>query len=157
MTNQINVKILHGCYCLHFFQDDAFSVRSTTKWISLPSGSQMCLFVVLIIPSLLTSMIHMLARSAKTPGFTYNMKLGYVLYRILPDSKNKILDTEKYLRVWIFIVKIFIALIPNIIYTGMIWQLSLHVALSTSKHATRSCQGGKQFGFTSWCSPEIIE
>lgn len=151
------LKLLYRCYCLHFFQNDAFSMRSTTKWISLPSGSQMCLFVVLIIPSLLTSVIYMLARSAKTPGFTYNIKWTIRLYFILYFTDSKIKCSIRR-NIYTFEYKIFIVLISKILST-LTWSNNYCYTLFSSPQSTLCdhVKGKKLFGFISWRSPKDIE
>lgn len=86
------LKLSHGRYYLHFFQDNAFSMRGTAERVSLPSGSQMCFFIVLIVPSLLASVVHVLTRRTKTSWFTYNAKemlqWGYILHYIIFEKRK---------------------------------------------------------------------
>lgn len=57
---------------LHFLQDDALGVRCTTEGIGLPSRAHVGLLVVFIRPSLLSAVVHVLARRANTTGLTWN-------------------------------------------------------------------------------------
>lgn len=47
-------------------QDDSLGVGSTSEGISLPSGAQMSLLVVLVGPTLVATVVHMLPGSAQT-------------------------------------------------------------------------------------------
>lgn len=58
---------------LHFLQDDALSVRCTTKGVSLPPCAHVGFFKLLVSPSLLTAMVHVLTRCAYTTGFTWKI------------------------------------------------------------------------------------
>lgn len=51
---------------LHLLQDDSLGVGSTSEGISLPSGAQMSLLVVLVGPTLVATVVHMLPGSAQT-------------------------------------------------------------------------------------------
>ena len=56
---------------LHFLKNDALGVRGSTERIGLPASSQMGFFVVFVGPSLVTTMIDVLACCSKTSWFTW--------------------------------------------------------------------------------------
>ena len=56
---------------LHFFEDDAFGVRSTSEWVTLPTWAQVRFLVIFVVPALFTAMIFKFSRSTKTGWFTY--------------------------------------------------------------------------------------
>jgi len=51
---------------LHLLKDDSLGVGSTSEGIGLPSGTQMSLLVVLVGPTLVATVVHMLPGSAQT-------------------------------------------------------------------------------------------
>lgn len=55
---------------LHFLQDDALSVRSSSEGVGLPPCAHMGFLELLVSPSLLTAVVHVLARRTNTTGFT---------------------------------------------------------------------------------------
>ena len=57
----------------NFFQDDSLGVGGSTKRIGLPAGSQVRLLVVLVMPSLLTTVVLQLASSPKTSWLTHSL------------------------------------------------------------------------------------
>lgn len=68
-----STQLLHSCcLCLnlHFLKYDALGVRGTPERIGLPSRAQMCLFVVLVGPTLFTTMSHVFTCSTKPARFT---------------------------------------------------------------------------------------
>merc|ERR1712126_64805 len=61
----------------NLLKDDSFGVRSSSKWIGLPSCTQISFLVVFVRPSLLPSVIHVLTRSAKSTGLSHFSKSIY--------------------------------------------------------------------------------
>lgn len=55
---------------LHFFQYNSLGMGGTSKRVGLPASSKMGLFVFLIMPSLLTTVVHVFASSAQSSWFT---------------------------------------------------------------------------------------
>lgn len=55
----------------NLFQDDSLGMRSTSERIGLPSGSKVSLLVVLIVPSLFSSMILELPCNTKSLRFSH--------------------------------------------------------------------------------------
>lgn len=58
----------------HLLEHDALSVGSASKWIGLPSCSQVGLFVVQISPSLNPSILDVFSCGPDTRGFTHDEK-----------------------------------------------------------------------------------
>lgn len=59
---------------LHLLKHNTLSVGSTTEGIGLPSGTQMSLLVVLVGPTLVATVVHMLSGSTQTSRFAYKIK-----------------------------------------------------------------------------------
>lgn len=54
---------------LHLLKHNTLSVGCTTEGIGLPSGTQMSLLVVLVGPTLVATVVHMLSGSTQTSRF----------------------------------------------------------------------------------------
>lgn len=61
-----------GAGYLHLLEHDSLGVGSTSEGIGLPSGSQMSLLVVLVGPTLVATVVHMLPGSAQTSWLACN-------------------------------------------------------------------------------------
>lgn len=59
---------------LHLLKHNTLSVGSTTEGIGLPSGTQMSLLVVLVGPTLVATVVHMLSGSTQTSRFACKIK-----------------------------------------------------------------------------------
>lgn len=57
-------------YNIHFFQYDSFRVRCSSERIRFPSGTKMSLLVVLIMPSLITSVKSLLTSRSNSTRFS---------------------------------------------------------------------------------------
>jgi hypothetical protein len=68
-----------NCFNSHFFEHNALGMRSATERISLPAGAEMCLLVVLVVPSLTAAIVLILAGCADTARLTCNNKFKIFL------------------------------------------------------------------------------
>lgn len=59
---------------LHFFKNNAFGVWCSTEWIGLPTCAQMSFFVILVSPSLVTTVVDVFTCGTKSSWLAWNAK-----------------------------------------------------------------------------------